>query len=197
MPVTFFDAVGKAAGVIAIAAYLPYVVAIVRRQTSPNRATWFIWAFVSFIMLISYYLSGARNTIWLPLAYAVGSSVVALLSIWYGEGGWTILDRSCLAGAGLSVVLGIVFKNPQLALFTSILNDFFGMLPTIKKSYLRPAGENKSAWIMFFVGSVLNIVAIENWNFSIASYPVFLFFETGTVVILLLTPHRHIVRVKN
>lgn len=193
MSTVVFELSGKMAGIMAILAYVPYIIAILRHKTHPNRATWFIWAFVSFIMLISYYLSGARNTIWLPLAYVVGSSVIAFLSVWYGEGGWTILDRSCLLGAGLSIVLGLVLKSPQVVLFTNILNDFFGMLPTIKKSYLRPQHENKLAWIMFFAGSVLNIIAIENWNFSIATYPVFLFCETGIVVVLLfLSPHRAI-----
>ena len=191
MPVAITELAGKMAGIIAISAYLPYIVAILRRKTSPNRATWFIWAFVSFIMLVSYYLSGARDTIWLPLSYAVGSSLIAILSIRYGEGGRTILDRSCLFGAGLSIVLGIFLKSPQVVLFTNILNDFFGMLPTIKKSYLRPQYENKLAWIMFFAGSTANIVAVDNWNFSIATYPIFLFFETGVVVLLLfLSPHK-------
>lgn len=191
MPTVFLELAGKAAGVMSVVAYAPYIVAILGGKTKPNRATWFIWTFVSFIMLISYYLSGARNTIWLPLGYAIGSSVVAFLSIRYGEGGWTILDRSCLVGAGISIVIGLLLKSPQVVLFTNILNDFFGMLPTIKKSYLRPQHENKFAWVIFFAGSVLNIIAIENWNFSIATYPVFLFFETGIVVLLLfLTPHR-------
>ena len=185
MSFTITELAGKIAGVLAVLAYIPYIYAIIRRKTSPNRATWFIWAFVSFIMLISYYLSGARSTIWLPLGYAIGSSVIAILSIRCGEGGWTIFDRSCLLGAGLSVVLGFVLKNPQVVLFTNILNDFFGMLPTIKKSYLRPHNENELAWIMFFAGSVANVVAIDNWNFSIATYPVFLFCETGTIVFLL------------
>ena len=191
MPITIIELAGKLAGIIAVLAYIPYIIAILRNKTSPNRATWFIWALVSFIMLISYYLSGARNTIWLPLGYVIGSSVIAILSIWYGEGGWTILDRSCLLGAGASIALGIVLKIPQVVLFTNILNDFFGMLPTIKKSYLRPQSENKLAWIMFFTGSAANIVAVDNWNFSIATYPIVLFCETGIIIFLLfLSPHR-------
>mgnify|MGYP001585981149 FL=1 len=136
MPITIIELAGKLAGIIAVLAYIPYIIAILRNKTSPNRATWFIWALVSFIMLISYYLSGARNTIWLPLGYVIGSSVIAILSIWYGEGGWTILDRSCLLGAGASIALGIVLKIPQVVLFTNILNDFFGILPTIKNLIL-------------------------------------------------------------
>jgi len=191
MPVTIAELVGKIAGILTILAYIPYIHAIVRRKTSPNRATWFIWAFVSFIMLISYYLSWARNTIWLPLGYAVGSSMIAILSIRYGEGGWTIFDRSCLIGVGLSIALGFMLKSPQVVLFSNILNDFFGMLPTIKKSYLRPQYENKLAWIMFFAGSAANIIAIDNWNFSIATYPIFLFCEIGIVVgLLFLSPHK-------
>ena len=51
---------------------------------------------------------------------------------------------------------------------------------------------------MFFTGSAANIVAVDNWNFSIATYPVFLFCETGAIVFLLfLSPHRVKVKEKS
>lgn len=127
----------------------------------------------------------------MPLAFVFGTSVIAILSIWFGEGGWTLLDRSCLIVVGLDISLWFLLKNPQIILFVGMLNGLLGTLPTIKKSYLRPQTENKLAWGMCFIGSVANIIAIDNWNFSIAIYPVSIFFEVGIVVFLLfLSPHR-------
>lgn len=185
MPNTILEISGKIAGIIIALSYIPYVVAILRRKTSPNRASWFIWVATNFLILGSYYLSGARSTVWLPLAFAVGSSMIAILSIWFGEGGWTPLDRFCLIVVGINIVLWFLLKTPQVVLFVGILNGLLGTLPTIKKSYLRPQTESKLAWVMCFIGSIANIIAIDNWNFSIAIYPAVTFFEVGIIVFLL------------
>ena len=98
--------------------------------------------------------------------------MIAILSVWFGEGGWTLLDRFCLIVVGIDIVLWFLLKTPQAVLLVGILNSLLGTLPTIKKSYLRPQTESKLAWGMCFIGSIANIIAIDNWNFSIAMYPV-------------------------
>ena len=118
----------------------------------------------------------SEETVWLPLAFVVGPSMIAILSVWFGEGGWTLLDRFCLIVVGIDIVLWFLLKTPQAVLLVGILNSLLGTLPTIKKSYLRPQTESKLAWGMYFIGSIANIIAIDNWNFSIAMYPVSIFF---------------------
>lgn len=189
------ELVGKFAGIIVFLSYIPYVVAILKHKTSPNRASWFIWASTNFLILGSYYLSGAKSTIWLPLVFVIGTSMIAILSVWFGEGGWTPLDRFCLIVVGIGIALWFILKTPQVILLVGILNGLMGTLPTIKKSYLRPQTESKLAWGMCFIGSIANIIAIDNWNFSIAIYPVFIFFEVGIIVFLLfLGPNRVMAR---
>ena len=102
-----------------------------------------------------------------------------------------MLDRLCLAGAGLGIILWFILKNPQVVLFVSIFNIFLGMLPTFKKTYLNPQYESRLAWGMCFIGSIANIIAIDNISFSIATYPIVTFLEVGIVVFLLfLSPRR-------
>jgi hypothetical protein len=193
MPVTILELAGKFAGIVVALSYVPYIVGILRRKAHPNRASWFIWACTNFLIAGSYYLSGAKDTLWVSLAFMAGSSVIAILAIWFGEEGWALLDKSCLIGAGLNIALWFIFKNPQVILFVAISNVFLGMLPTFKKTYLRPQSEPKLAWVMCFIGSIANIIAIDNWNFSIATYPIVTFFEVGIVVFLLfLSPHREV-----
>ncbi len=53
-------------------------------------------------MAAGYYGVGGRETMWVPLSFIAGPLLVWILSIWYGEGGWTKFDRWCLAGAFVS-----------------------------------------------------------------------------------------------
>src|SRR5579864_3262974 len=99
------DLIGQAAGLLNLAAFIPFTIGIFRSSQRPNRATWWIWALLNWIMLPEYIQSGAGDTAWAIRGLVVGSSILAVLVIPWGEGGWTKFDLSCLAGALLSVAV--------------------------------------------------------------------------------------------
>ena len=75
---------GIIAGIIAFLAYIVYLISILRGKTKPNRATWWIWAFMGLVVGLSYHSSGAVNTIWVPYVEFLGPFSIAILSIKYG-----------------------------------------------------------------------------------------------------------------
>jgi len=176
---------GMLAGALSLVAFIPYILAIRRRETVPNRATWFIWMIVGLMLGSSYYSSGASHTIWVPVSYIIGPFAIFLFSLKYGEKGWTRLDSWCLAGTGGSLILWLIFKSPLIALVINLLIDAFGALPTIRKSYYAPESEDRLAWTLFFLGNVLNLFAVECWSFSIAAYPIYMFLGSGIIVLLI------------
>lgn len=177
--------VGLVAGILSLAAFIPYILAILRKETKPSRASWWIWTVVGFLLGASYYSSGANHTIWVPVSYIVGPFATAILSLKYGEGGWNRFDRICIFGAGASVVLWWMLSSPLVALVINLFIDFMGALPTIRKSYYEPEGENRTAWTLFFTGNTVNLFAIEAWTFAIAAYPIYMFLGTGAIAALL------------
>jgi hypothetical protein len=175
---------GKVAGIVSLAAYGPYILAILRGKTRPNRASWWIWTVVGFMLGTSYYCSGADHTLWAPVSYAIGPIATAILSIKYGEGGWTRFDRCCLLGAGVSVALWWTFGSPLIALLINLLIDFMGALPTIRKAYQEPESEDRVAWTLFVAGNLANLFAVERWTFSIAAYPIYMLLCNGLITTL-------------
>lgn len=176
-------AFGRIAGLVALAGFLPYVVAILRRQTRPNRATWWIWTVVGALLCVSYYSAGARDAIWVPVSYVAGPFVTALLALRYGEGGWTRLDRFCLAGAALSLAIWWGSGSALLALLMNVLLDAFGAIPTVWKTWAAPESEDLAAWVCFFAGSGLNLLALDGWTIESALYPVYL---TGIAAVMVM-----------
>jgi len=175
---------GQVAGLFSLAAFVPYIIAILRGKTVPNRTTWWIWTVVGFMLGSSYFSSGANHTIWVPVSYVVGPFITAILSVKYGEGGWTKFDRFCLFGALASIILWWIFDSPLVALIINLFIDFLGALPTIKKAYLEPEKEDRFAWTLFFAGNLFNLFAVERWIFAIAVYPIFMFLVDGAIVTL-------------
>ena len=180
--------VGLLAGLLSLAAFVPYIIAIVKGATKPNRATWWIWTINGLILLASYYASGAESTVWVAVGYFVGSLLTAVLALRYGEGGWSPFDRSCLLGAALGLLFWWMFNSSIVALVTTLFVDFAGALPTIRKAYRAPETEDRVAWGLFISGNTVNLLAVEAWSFAIAVYPVYMFLASGTIAVLVLRP---------
>ena len=131
---------GITAGIFSLTAYVPYILSIVRKETRPNRASWIIWLAVSAIITLSYRDAGATYAFWAPAGYTLGSTVVTILAIKYGVGGWTRFDRTCLMGAGIGLVLWRTFDSPMTALLINLLGRFSDPLVCLKigKALLLP-----------------------------------------------------------
>jgi len=186
---------GIVAGVIAFLAYIVYVISIFRGGSKPNRATWWIWAFMGLVLALSYQFSGAENTIWVPYVEFLGPLIIAILSLKYGEGGLNDrTDAICLFGATLSIVLWIIFKNPVVALVTNLATDSFAIVPTIKKSFLRPEGEDFWAWFGTGVADSLNMFAVERFNFAILVYPIYMLLSDLIIIFILLFRKKNIIQ---
>ena len=173
---------GLGAGVLSLAAFVPYTISTIRKPTTrPNRATWWIWSLVGVLIAFGNYSEGVRSGIWLPLSYIIGPTVLAIVSLRHGEGGWTRLDRFCLLGAVASVVFWVLTRDPLGALLINILIDALGALPTIKKSYKNPEAEDPIFWYLAFGATILNLFAVERFSFSHLVYPIYMFLLMGTV----------------
>lgn len=189
------ETLGMIAGIIAFLAYVVYVVSIFKGKSKPNRATWWIWAFMGLVLALSYKFSGAGNTVWVPYVEFLGPLTIAILSVKYGEGG--LEDRTdlfCLFGAIVSIILWIIFNNPVVALVTNLAIDSFAIVPTIKKSYLRPEGEDFWAWFGTGLADSLNMFAVEKFTFAILLYPIYMLVSDLIIIIILAIKKKNIMK---
>lgn len=178
---------GIIAGIIAFSAYIVYIVSILKGKSKPSRATWWIWSFMGLVLAVSYYFSGAENTIWVPIVEFIGPLSIAILSIKYGEGGLEDkTDLLCMFGAFVSILVWIISNNPVLALVTNLFIDTFALVPTIKKTYLRPEGEDFWAWFGTGVADTMNLFAIERFTFGIMVYPIYMLVSDLIIIVLII-----------
>ena len=176
---------GIAAGILSFTAYPIYYIDIFRGNTKPSRVTWWILAILNIALSFSYYASGARNTIWIPISYSIGFLIVAILSLKYGEGEWKFTDFLFLLGACICLGVWFFSRSPEITLYFIILTDFVGLAPTIYKSFKKPWTESRLSWSIAAVASLLNIFAIERWTFVIGFYPFYVFATNIFIVIFL------------
>ena len=72
---TIPEIIGIVSGFLAFSSYFFYIPAILKGDTKPNRASWWIWGGIGVLIVASYYVLGARGTIWVPISEAIGPVV--------------------------------------------------------------------------------------------------------------------------
>ena len=184
--------IGLFAGLLSASAYVFYIISIFNGKTKPSRSTWWILTIVGVLIFTSSYSIGARENMWIQLTYMIGPLFIAFLSLnpKYGYGSQlSLTDKTCLVGACLCAILWILFDAPFVAFLGSIVVDFVGLVPTIKKAYVDPHEESLFAWTIEITASVVNALGITMWftlsdkNWIYASYMIFV---NGIVFLLLL-----------
>ncbi len=175
-----------AAGIVAIGAFIPYVYDIVWRNVRPNRASWAVLALNGTILFFSYQTeAGAHGATWLAAAYAVGPAIIFLLSLWKGSGGTSKFDITCASAALVGLVLWQLTQVPLIAIFMSIVIDFFALLPTLRGVW-NGLPESLSAWSIALGGSLLAVVGLDVWNLSTALYPLYVVLWNSSLITLIL-----------
>jgi hypothetical protein len=179
--------VGIIAGILSLFGYIPYIISIFQQKTRPNQVSWWVWSIIGSILVSSYYSAGATHTLWVPLAQLTCQIPIALLSLKYGEGGKLHqLDKLCLVGAALSLLLWWRSGSPMVALAINIGMDMLGAIPTLRKTYHVPASEDLLSWSIFWISNALNLLALEHWSVSLLAYPLYLF-SLGLILVALIT----------
>lgn len=179
---------GIAAGILALAAFIPYIFAILKNQARPSQTTWLIWMVQDILTLASYYASGAKETLWVPIGFTIGASAIAALSIKHGERGWSRLDIACLIGAGISILIWLTLNNPVIVLLMTLLIGAIGAVPTLRKAYYNPDSEDKLTWALFVISSIFNFLAVEEWKFAIVIYPIAIALIDGSIAAVVFCP---------
>lgn len=170
-------------GLILLAGAPPYLIDIFKGKTKPERATWFIWSVLGNIALISQIsLHGGWSLVFVGLD-GLGSTLVFLLSLKYGVGGWTRLDKAALVIAAVGVIISIADHRPAVALAGVVLADLAGVVLTIKKTFAAPESETAITW--FFVGtaSLLGALSVGKIQPDLLIYPVYLTVANYSVLI--------------
>lgn len=178
---------GYASGILMMASAIPYIRDIFLLKTKPERATWLIWSFLQIIAFFSQLAKGAEYSLFLTIGDTITVTTVFIISIKYGMGGLMKRDIWALIGAGVSLFLWYLTKEPAVALFIIIFIDLLGGMLTLIKSYENPESETMISWMMAGFAGLLGTLAVGENNLILLSYPLYiclLNFAVGFTVLL-------------
>jgi hypothetical protein len=153
-----------------------YLVDTIKGKVKPNRVSFLLWSIAPLIAFAAQIKQGVGlealmtfSTGFLPLTVFIASFVNK-------KAEWKLTRFELICGL-LSIgglILWLITKVGNVAIFFSIMADGLAAIPTITKAYRYPDTEIAWPWIATDFGVVLTLLTIKDWTFANSGFIVYI-----------------------
>ena len=166
------DIIGIIAVVLTFIGYIPYIRDTVKEKTKPHIYSWFIWAFVTFIIFALQIFGHAGAGAFVTLATALLCLTIFILGMRNGHKDITRFDTITFIISLIAIGVWVFAKQPVISIILITTINTLANLPTIRKSWNKPYSETLFTWMLGAVRNLFGIVALENYSVLTWLYPV-------------------------
>jgi len=176
---------GLLAQFILAVSILPYVISIFRETVKPNRISWFIWSIIGFTFWLVTPTTADEVTKMMTLIFMINPTIIFLFTLFKGENTTPdILEKFSLIVGLSAILIWYIFRDSSgiLPISIAISADFCALIPTLRFVFVAPDEETPLAWIFFFLGSLIAVLAIENYSLESILLPLYMTIGSFLVV---------------
>ncbi len=147
-----------------------------------SRIVWLLLAIISFASVLA--IDSTKASVVLAGILLVGNASICFTSFWKGTKEWGRLEYVCLSILVISGLVLVLFKAPLVSLAIGLFAHFIGAIPTYKRVLTKPESESTGFWSLFFVASVLSVIASLNQPLRLVIFPIYFTFFDGSMTFL-------------
>ena len=162
---------------IGAAGGIAYLWDTIHGKVKPNRVSFLLWSIAPMIAFAAQIKQGVGleslmtfSTGFLPLL-----TFVASFTNKNAEWKLTRFDLACGILSGVGLILWLITKVGNVAIFFSIVADGLAALPTLVKAYKYPETEIAWPWLATCFGVVLTLLTLKEWTFANSGFIVYIF----------------------
>ena len=155
---------------------LAYLVDTIKGKVKPNRVSFLLWSIAPFIAFAAQIKQGVGlealmtfSTGFLPITTFIASFVNKK-----AEWKVTRFDLVCGFLSIVGLILWLITKVGNIAIFFSIVADGLASVPTIIKSYKYPDTELAWPWIATTFGVILTLLTLKELTFANSGFIVYI-----------------------
>ena len=155
---------GLLSGIIALVAYGFYFKQILKSQSTPNPASWFIWVLTGIINAFTYFSVTNGNISQTLIVIAVLFSTTCIFLYSLVKGKFTKISRVEIIVLILAIAIGIFWRTTSDARISNLLLQgiyLISYIPTVMGVLRGSAKENPTSWSIIlgaYVFSTLSVI---------------------------------------
>lgn len=169
----------------ALMGIIPYVIDIIKGNTRPQRAAFFILTIAAVISFFAQLHQGAHFSLYVALAFVVCNSIVLLLSIKHGIGGFRKIDKISLLLALGVLAIWYSTKSPALAIVCIVLFNSIAKFLVAHKVYYQPHTELLFSWATGIFAGIFSMLAVGKLDVILLLAPLQIFASSLMIVLII------------
>jgi len=155
---------------------LAYLIDTVKGKVKPNRVSFLLWSIAPFIAFAAQIKQGVGLEALMTFSTGFLPITVFIASFVNKKAEWKVtrFDLVCGFLSIVGLILWLITKVGNIAIFFSIVADGLAAVPTIVKSYKYPETELAWPWIASVLGVVLTLLTLKELNFANSGFIVYI-----------------------
>jgi hypothetical protein len=168
-----FVIIGTIIGAIGSIAYL---IDTVKGKVKPNRVSFLLWSFAPFIAFAAQIKQGVGLEALMTFSTGFLPATVFIASFVNKKAEWKVTRFDLICGflSIVGLILWLITKVGNIAIFFSIVADGLASVPTIVKSYKYPDTELAWPWIASVFGVILTLLTLKELTFANSGFIVYI-----------------------
>jgi len=181
---------GVAALVLNVIGYIPYIRDIFRHIVKPHPYTWAIWTILVTIAAVNQVRNGGGYSSLFFISTTILVTLVFFLSLKYGMGGASKIDKTCLVLAIILLLYWLTTKDTHISTICAVFIDGIGAVPTLIKVYHFPRTETYVQWVFAGIAGLFTMLSVPRLDWILIIYPLYVILMNGAVVVTKLLNER-------
>ena len=157
---------------LTLAAFVPYIRAIISGTTRPHVFSWIIWGTTTFVVFLAQLKGQGGVGAW-PIGVSGIITIFIALLAYLKRADITVTKTDWLffVAAMASLPLWYLTSDPVWAVIILTTVDALGFGPTIRKAYRLPHSESLLFFALFATRNLLVIMALEHYSVTTVLFP--------------------------
>ena len=156
--------------ILSLGAFIYYYYSILKWDTKPHIYTWLIFTISLGTAFIVQIQTGGGYGSYVTLMEFFGCFIAFILGLKYGEKNITRFDTLCFILALIALLLYLNFRLAVVSTILIILVDLLAIIPTYRKSFLKPHEETIVIYIMSAWVYIFSIAWLTQYSFTTYGY---------------------------
>ena len=179
---------------LSIIGYIPYIRDLRKGKTKPHIFSWIIWTMMTAIFFFAQVSDGAGIG-------ALTSGVTTILCLYVIAVSLKLSDKSIkpidYLSFGISLIALAIWyfvKTPVYSVILITLSDMMALVPTVRKSFMKPYSETLSTYSISGLKHFINLFSLERITFVSSFYTIYLVLANIFLVTFLVLRRRVITK---
>ncbi|MCC7304478.1 hypothetical protein IT418_03660 [bacterium] len=155
---------------------LAYLVDTVKGKVKPNKVSFLLWSIAPFIAFFAQMKQGVGLESLMTFSVGFLPLLIFAASFVNKEAEWKITRQDLICGilSILGLIIWLITKVGNVAIFFSIVADGLAALPTIIKAYKYPETEIAWPWLATSIGVILTLLTMSSLTFANSGFIIYI-----------------------